>query len=128
MIGKKEKYEWAIYQIFDPDKYDNDWLRPTDKQVAICTDAETANILATQKPYDGKSKYKVIDLYPWKRGDIMSADMTPPKERTITIPFELFRKIVVYFVFLYRDGKIDKELHDELEEMIKNIDPREKRG
>lgn len=122
----KTKYEWAIYQIFDPDKYDNDWLRPTDKQVATCVDAETANIFAAQKPCDGKSKYKVIDSCPWKRGDMMSADMAPPKERTIAIPFELFRKIVVYFVFYYHDGKIEKELHDELEEMIKNIDPKER--
>lgn len=109
---------YVIYEEFEKTLFENPWFCPGVQPVAAFRDEGVAREFAARTPPGGKSEYFVKSADPWKGGGLLS-------KRTIVIPFELFRKIVTYFVFGYRDGKIEIELHDELENFIseKNIKP-----
>lgn len=104
---------WAVYERFDKSQFDNPWFCPETRLVAAFHDEKIAEEFATKTPAGGKSTYFVKSADPWKGGGLMT-------QKTVVIPFELFREIVTYFVFGYRDDKIETELHDALEDLIKD--------
>lgn len=104
---------WAVYEQFDKSKFENPWFCPETRIVAAFNGEEMAEEFAEKTPAGGKSTYLVKNVDPWKGGGLMT-------QKTVVIPFELFREIVTYFVFGYRDGKIETELHDKLEELLED--------
>lgn len=109
---------WVVYERFDKSCFDNPWFCPQTRPVAAFRDEDTAEEFAAKTPVGGKSTYFVKNADPWEGGGLM-------QQRTIKIPYELFRKIVAFCVFGYNDGKIETELHDELDAFIQDIKPQD---
>lgn len=113
----KVTVRWLVYRVRNPDKYFSPWQCPVFDLVAGFLDKADADEFAARAPADGEFYYHVKSADRWKGGGKL-------KEPVITIPFELFRKIVVYFSFGL-DEEERMELHNELNEIVAKINPKD---